>query len=137
MKPVIMVCVTRQKTCARLIELGARLAKKHQAKLLVVHALRNGGSVLGDCDEAGAMERLFSKTTESGGELMILRADDVAGALVETAQKHAARVIVLGSTPVTEPVSFAARLKTMLPHREIICVEGEIHEGDLKISINA
>lgn len=137
MKPVIMVCVTRQKSCARLIELGARLADRNEAGLLVVHALRNGDSVLGGENEAEAMERLFAKTTESGGELVIVRADDVAGTLAETAEKHAAKVIVLGATPVTEPVSFAARLRAMLPDREIICVDGETNAGEFRVSMNA
>jgi K+-sensing histidine kinase KdpD len=132
-----MVCVTRQKTCARLIELGARLAFKHRAQLLVVHALRNGECVMGDRNESEAMELLFTQTNESGGELLIVRADDVAGTLVQTAKEQGAKIIVLGATPVSEPVSFAARLKTMLPDREIICVEGEISEGDIHISMNA
>lgn len=106
-----MVCVTRQKTCARLIELGARLAQNHRAKLLVVHALRNEDAVLGNGNEAEAMELLFAKTSECGGELLIVRADDTAGALVKTADEQGAKVIVVGATPVTEPVSFAARLE--------------------------
>ena len=132
-----MVCVTRQKTCARLIELGARLAENRKAQLLVVHALRGGDCVLGNRNESEAMELLFAKTAECGGELLIVRSDDAAGALVKTANERGAKVIVVGATPIAEPVSFAARLKAKLPDREIICVEGEPSAGELRISMNA
>jgi len=131
-----MVCVTRQKTCARLIELGALLAKNRDAGLIVVHALRKNDSVLGDRNEAEALEWLFSAATDNGGELMVVRSDDVAGALATTAQKYGASVVVMGTTPITEPVSFSARIKSMLPDREIICVDGENSAGELRITMN-
>ena len=98
MKSVVMVCVTRQKNCARLIELGARLAKKNDKELLVVHALRKSDKVLGVGNEAEALERLFVQATDNGGSLMVVRSDDVASVLVSTAQKYNASVIILGTT---------------------------------------
>ena len=45
----VLVCVTKQKTCERLIKTGARLAKEAgDAELLVVHVLHRDDNILGN-----------------------------------------------------------------------------------------
>ena len=48
-----MVCVTRQKTCERLIKAGARVAKDAGMAFSVVHVVRPGEQML-DLGEDGA-----------------------------------------------------------------------------------
>ena len=136
MKQIIMVCVTRQKTCERLIELGARLAAIHGGELIVAHAIRTTDCVLGNTNEAEALEYLFERASERGAEMMMVRNDDVAGSLVNLAKKHGATVVVVGATPPTEPVSFAARLRTMLPEVDVISVEASSFDMDAQIHIS-
>ena len=56
----VLVCVTKQKTCERLIKTGARLAKEAgDAELLVVHVLHRDDNILGNMMQGDALEFLF------------------------------------------------------------------------------
>ena len=137
MKERVMVCVTRQKTCARLIKLGALLAERRCCELTVVHALRPEDPVLGSADESEALEFLCEETSRYGGEMKMIRSEDSAGALVDCANECGATMIVLGASPKTEPVSFAERMRQRLPDTEIICVEADSFDQNIHITMNA
>ena len=78
MKEQDMVCVTRQKTCERLIRLGALLAGRRGCEMTVVHALRPEDAILGSADESEALEYLFEQTNRYGCEMKMIRAADSA-----------------------------------------------------------
>ena len=137
MKEKVMVCVTRQKTCERLIKLGAMLAERRHCEMTVVHALRPEDAILGSADESEALEYLFEKASQYGGEVKMIRAADSAGALVNCAEECGATMIVLGASPKNEPVSFAERMRRKLPDTEIICVEADSFDEAIHISMNA
>ncbi|MDL2289412.1 hypothetical protein LJB83_01460 [Clostridia bacterium OttesenSCG-928-F22] len=46
-KQKVLVCVTRQKTCRRLIEAGVSMAKEYKCPLSVMHVERPGGRSTG------------------------------------------------------------------------------------------
>ncbi len=54
----VLVCVTGQRSCERLIVIGAQLAAQARQPLIVLHVARAGGNVLGSKNEAEALEYL-------------------------------------------------------------------------------
>lgn len=119
---VIMVCVTRQRTCERLITKGEEIAKKWNAPLHVVHAVRTGENFLGNAFEGEALEYLFTAAQLSDGLLSVLRADNVENALAEYARTHAAKGMVLGISPESNNESFEKRMRKRLPDVEIVVI---------------
>ncbi len=117
---IVMVCVTRQRTCARLIERGEEIAKERNRHLHVVHAVKTGQNFLGNAYEGEALEYLFTAAQLSGGDLAMLRSDDVEGTLAEYARVHDADVMVLGESPQTDDESFVERMRKRLPTVSII-----------------
>lgn len=55
----IMVCVTQQKTCERLIKKGVQLKEKYSSNIYVIHVAKEGTDILGDKNEGNALEYLF------------------------------------------------------------------------------
>lgn len=120
---IVMVCVTRQRTCARLIEQGEAIAVERELPLHVVHAVKTGENFLGNALEGEALEFLFKTAQLSNAELTVLRSDDVEKALLEYARTNDAAVLVLGSSPETgSGSSFADRLQGKLPNTELMVV---------------
>lgn len=92
----ILVCVTGQRSCERLIVTGARLAAHGNEPLVVLHIVRAGGNVLGFVNEPEALEYLLRISIEYHADMLVRRADDVANAIEAEAKLHGATVIVAG-----------------------------------------
>ena len=92
----VLVCVTGQKSCERLIVAGARLAKQAGAALTVLHVVREGGSVLGFVNEPQALEYLLRVSIEHGADMSVRRAADVVSAIEAEARRLDAGIIVAG-----------------------------------------
>ncbi len=97
--PKVMVCVTRQKTCERLIKIGARVAKESKHGISVVHVVKTGENFLGDPHEGEALDYLFRISKESGADMTVLRSENVLDTLIEYAKKNLVADIVLGESP--------------------------------------
>lgn len=113
----IMVCVTGQRSCERLIAHGAAI-RKEDCKLFVVHCVQTGHPFMGSKHEADAIEYLFTAARLIGAELTVLREDSVIDALVAFAQKNNVCKIVLGVSPENSGESFDIKLKRRLPEVE-------------------
>lgn len=111
----IMVCVTRQKNCDRLIARGEELrGGDDEIRLYVVHSVQNGHAFLGNPYEGEAMEYLFTAAQLAKAELTLLRSDDVEDALFDFAKTHGIRVIVMGAS--AEPgENIITRLQRRMP----------------------
>ena len=94
-KAHVLVCVTGQKSCERLIIVGAQYAARLEVDLMVLHVARNGANVLG-LGEAEALEFLFARASEHGGDMKVVRADNVLDALEKQARQLNAVQIVTG-----------------------------------------
>lgn len=94
----MMVCVTNQHSCERLIARGMELMDG-TTEMHVVHCVHTGRNFMGTPYEADAIEYLFTAAQLAGAELTMLRADNVDDALVEYAKLHKAQVIVMGASP--------------------------------------
>jgi K+-sensing histidine kinase KdpD len=118
----VVVCVTGQRTCARLIQEGAALAKPADGKVSVVHVAEQGAAFLGSASEGEALEYLFRAADEVGADMTVLRAEDVMDTLATFAREREADCVVLGVGPGREYRDFTARLRTLLPDVEVYSV---------------
>ncbi|MGI6169278.1 MAG: universal stress protein [Christensenellales bacterium] len=121
--PRIMVCVTRQKTCERLIQTGSFMAKETQADLSVVHVERPGVNFLGNPSESEALEYLFQVSSSFHADLTVLREDDVVDTLVRYVKKNGVVALVMGRPPVEESEdSIVRQLRNRLPDVNIMVI---------------
>ncbi len=117
----ILVCVTRQKTCERLIKEGARLTAGED-ELYVVNVSPNGWSLLGEqydgVDKAAeALEYLFEISKNYGAHMTVLHSEDVVKALVEFIDKREISLVILGdSKEVNHANIMAKKIKGKVRH---------------------
>ena len=150
----VMVCVTGQRSCERLIMRGAKLSMEREVvsaasdekkespdsaadgdtaavsaplPLYVVHCVETGQNFMNTPYEADAIDYLFTCAQVVGAELTILRADSVEDALAEFAEQNKVGVIVMGASPETGAPGgrFAKKLAERLPGVEFDIVGGE------------
>ena len=109
-KNCVLVCVTVQKDCARLIREGQRAAAETKAPLRVLH-VSQGRNVLGSPDSAGILNELFSLAHEAEAEMNILYEQDVPAAIVRYARECGASILVLGP----DKSGNAGKVRALLP----------------------
>ena len=83
----VLVCVTRQKTCERLIVEGARMAQELGAQLHVIHVAKVGDNLLGNPSESEALEYLY-QISDHGADMTMIRSTK----WVATISAHARKV---------------------------------------------
>ncbi|NLK73650.1 MAG: universal stress protein UspA [Clostridiales bacterium] len=98
----VMVCVTQQKTCDRLIKHGAKFLGDDEGELFVIHVAKYGFNFLGNSKEGEALEYLFEKSKEYGANLTVVRSNDVLKTLVELIEKNCITHVVLGESSEAE-----------------------------------
>ena len=114
----IMVCVTNQKSCDKLISRGVERAGSG-AKLFVVHCVQTGHNFMGTPFEGDAIEYLFTAAQLAGAGLDLLRAKDVENALVDYALAHDITLMVLGApSRGSRGDSIVSKLQRRLLHVE-------------------
>ena len=97
----VLVCVTGQRMCERLIQRGAEVAQEHQLPLLVLSVVGNGQNSLGDPAVA---------------EMTVLCSEKPLDTIVDFAHKHAVAHVVIGEgKPDVHGNSFAGCLAMALP----------------------
>ena len=116
----IMICVTRQKTCERLLKVGRDITGDGDARLYAVHVAKKGVNFLGNPDEGEALDYLFQVSKEAGAEMTVLRSEHVVDTLVEFARKSNISIIVLGESAqnTNREESIIDELKRNLPDLE-------------------
>lgn len=118
----LMVCVTNQRSCERLIRRGYEL-RTEQQRFYVVHCVQTGRVFMNSSSDSTAIEFLFSYASLVDAELAILREDDVVEGLVNFAKAHNVTSIVLGASPKQDDNSFSARLASRLSNVDFIIVD--------------
>ena len=112
----IMVCVTQQKTCERLISRGEALKLKYHGDLFVIHAAKEGTNFLGNQHESDALEYLYDISKNAGAEMTVLRSRDVPETLLDFARAKDIKHIVMGEAPsVNKENDIAEKLEKNLP----------------------
>ena len=114
----VLVCVTQQKTCERLIEHGVELSKDEGSQLYVIHVVNENDKLLYNLSDGDALEYLFEITKDVGANLVVKRSKDVVKAIVDFAVENNITHIVLGNSKTTDAANnFAIKLKKKLPDR--------------------
>lgn len=121
----IMVCVTQQKNCERLIMTGYEKITNEKDKLFVLNVVNENDTFLHTTNDGEALEYLFGVSSDAGANLTVIRAKDVIGAMGEFARDEKITHVVLGASPHgggidNHPV--AKRLKEVVPKCEFIIV---------------
>ncbi len=93
----IMVCVTMQLTCKRLIEKGKELQKDTGGNIFVVHVAKDGDNFLGNPSEGEAIDYLYNISKDAGAQMTVLRAENLEGAICTFAKENHIGMVVLGS----------------------------------------
>jgi K+-sensing histidine kinase KdpD len=109
----ILVCVTRQKACERLIKAAAKLKKK-DGELYVIHVTKENWNFVDNPRDGEAMEYLFSMTKSYGADLTILNSDKIPETIAQFAEHYGINLIVLGESPDGSQNAFKHRLESLL-----------------------
>lgn len=125
MNKKILVCVTQQKTCERLILKGYELLDGDGDQLSVLHVVNLGGRFLEYQSDAQALEYLFEVSKEVGADLTVKRSKHVLDDMVQYAKDQNMTHVVLGASPAgqKQETSFAMRLQGKLPEVNIIVMD--------------
>ncbi len=119
----IMVCVTGQKTCQRLIDYGSKMKENTDDKLFVIHVAPENYRFLGHDQEGEALEFLYQKARDAGAELTVERSGDVMATLVRLVDKHEIDQVIVGeSGEIDGNLSFLGRLQKNLGGRAYLTV---------------
>lgn len=94
----VMVCVTQQKTCDRLIRYGHDFLGKDKGELFIIHVAHYQFKFLGNSQEGEALEYLYEKALEYGAQLTVVRSNNVLDTLVDLVKKYKISHIILGES---------------------------------------
>ena len=97
MEESILVCVTVQKECERLILAGKRLADSGGLPLRVLHVAEPGDAPLDNPDTQEALNCLYALSRDNGAVMTVLYNADVRGAIVRYATLVHAVCVVVGN----------------------------------------
>jgi K+-sensing histidine kinase KdpD len=111
----ILVCVTQQKTCERLINEANKLLSEYKGNLYVINVVKNELNFLDSTVESEALEYLFGISKSIGANLSVLKSDDIEGTIAQYAVDNNISCIILGkSHSEKRENSFVRKLKSML-----------------------
>lgn len=94
----IMVCVTKQKTCQRLIDYGKKLRKSDDDQLFVIHIANSDDSFLDNSEEGEALEFLYEKARDAGASLTVEKSDDVMKTLIDIVDRNGITEVITGQS---------------------------------------
>lgn len=116
----ILVCITQQKTCERLIRKAAELKDENRGNLFVIHVVKNDWNFLDSVREGEALEYLFGISKSTGATLSVLKSDDIARTIAEFANDNKINCIIMGESPADHMENkFYKELKGYLNNIEI------------------
>lgn len=92
----VLVCVTLQKGCERLIRAGKRFADAEKIPLHVLSVERADKTNLANPAEREALDYLYDLSRSAGAEMSVQRDNDVFGAIKRYAESIGAICVVVG-----------------------------------------
>ncbi len=111
----ILVCVTQQKSCERLINNANDLIKQYGGELHVLNVVKNDLNFLDSVKEPEALEYLFNISKNIGANLTVLKSDDIVGTIANYAEENSINCIILGKSPSKKKGDYFLReLKKLL-----------------------
>lgn len=94
----IMVCVTQQISCEKLIKKGSELAKDESDEIFVIHVIKDGWRYFSEMEESDALEYLYTVSKEVDAELIVYKSDNIEKTLSDKAKENKIDTIVLGKS---------------------------------------
>ncbi|WP_130864220.1 adenine nucleotide alpha hydrolase family protein [Bacilliculturomica massiliensis] len=94
----VMVCVTQQRNCERLIQFGYNFLGEEKGDLFVVHVIGKQYKFLGTAKDGDALEYLYEIAHDYGASLTVLRSDDILKTLVEQVMKNNITHVIMGES---------------------------------------
>ena len=93
----VMVCVTQQRTCDRLIKFGHEMLTDQGGELHIVHVtgVREDSE---DSDNRTALAYLYTRAEAFGAQVTVKESDDVVDTLVELVREYGITHIILGES---------------------------------------
>jgi K+-sensing histidine kinase KdpD len=111
----ILVCVTQQKTCERLIIKAVALRNEFKGEIFVIHVAKDGLNFLDNPKEGEALQYLFEISKSIGADLSVLKSDNIIKCIADFAKEKEINCIVLGESPQDKVDNvFYKKLKSML-----------------------
>lgn len=112
----VMVCVTRQRMCERLISFGEKLTDG--GNLYILHVVKNGSNFLGKEEEHEALEYLHDVAAESGASLTVMKSDHIKETIAEQVSANGVTDVVVGAPqPGVTESSFLTALESKIGNR--------------------
>lgn len=111
----VLVCVTGQLSCERLIIAGAQIAEATKGQLYVLHVSRMGRSMLGYANEPEALEYLLGVSIRHGADMLVVKSDDVQGTIEEKVRQLNIGTLVSGRAANYSGWDMLDELQTRLP----------------------
>lgn len=116
----ILVCVTQQKTCERLIRKAAELKDEYKCELYVLHVAKENWNFLDNSKEGEALEYLFGISKSVGANLTVLKSDQIIQSIYRFAVDNNIDCILMGEPPSDHKENrFSNELKKLLSGVEI------------------
>ncbi|AGC69314.1 universal stress protein domain-containing protein [Thermoclostridium stercorarium subsp. stercorarium DSM 8532] len=109
----VLVCVTKQKTCERLIKAASKLKAKN-GNLRVLHVAKNSWNILDNSRESEALEYLFKVSKEYNADMTVLRSDNISKTIADFAKNNGIDLIVLGQSNNEQENKFYKQLCNLL-----------------------
>lgn len=123
---MILVCVTDQESCDRLIYAGKQLAHNEADNLKVICVRPRTEERWLASDE---MEHLFNTAKELQAEMLVFFSDYPADTVAKYIKLHPVKYILVGEPPETENSVFISTIETQCPEISIITLNrsGNLH----------
>lgn len=95
----ILVCVTQQKTCERLIKKASQIAVIDKSDLFVIHVAKDSWNFLDNKKEGEALEYLFAISKSVGANLSVLKSDDIVKTITQYVNDNKIDCVIMGESP--------------------------------------
>ena len=119
----VMVCVTQQKTCDRLIKYGYDFLGDDIGELFIIHVAQYQFNFLGNSKEGEALEYLYEKALEYGANLTVVRSNDVLDTLTDLVEKNEITHVIMGESGETvSNINVVAQLQNKISSHAALVV---------------
>ena len=116
----ILVCVTDQPECARLIRKGRELASAAPSALYVLHVRTRQKTLMGSQDISSVLNQLYAAAREAEAEMEIISSPEVEKTIAEYARSRQISTVVIGASPRDGRPPMKTRLEALLPDTVIV-----------------
>ena len=94
----VMVCVTQQKSCEKLIQRGYEIVQGKNDELFVVHVVKNDWRYFSQMEESDALEYLFDVSKKFNADLSIYRSKRIEETLAKFAIDNDISDVIMGES---------------------------------------